>query len=59
VAVLTTSSAPSDIARSYSQHANAYVTKPTGLDDFSAAIRQIASWFLEFIQLPAPSQPGP
>ena len=58
VAVLTTSQAPSDIQCSYSLHANSYVTKPADFDGFSAAVRQIASWFLEVIQLPAPSLPG-
>lgn len=58
VVILTTSHAESDIQRSYSMHANSYVTKPLDFDSFSAAIAQIASWFLEFIQLPASSLPA-
>ena len=58
VVILTTSHAQSDIQRSYSMHANSYVTKPLDFDSFSAAIAQIASWFLEFIQLPASSLPA-
>src|SRR5947209_2721976 len=38
VVILTTSHAESDIQRSYSMHANSYVTKPLDFDSFSAAI---------------------
>lgn len=58
VVILTTSHAESDIQRSYSMHANSYVTKPLDFDSFSSAVAQIASWFLEFIQLPASSLPA-
>jgi CheY-like chemotaxis protein len=52
VLVLTTSAAPADIQRSYSLHANAYITKPADFDSFTDAINQIASWFLGLIKLP-------
>jgi len=39
VVVLTTSQADEDILRSYSLHANAYVTKPVDLDQFMEVIR--------------------
>jgi len=60
VVVLTTSAAPEDVVRSYTLHANAYVTKPTDFDGFADAVHQIASWFLELIELPAapPTRPG-
>lgn len=52
VLILTTSAAPADIQRSYSLHANAYITKPADFDSFTDAINQIASWFLRLIKLP-------
>lgn len=52
--ILTTSAAPPDVQRSYSLHASAYITKPSGFDGFTDAIRQIARWFLELIELPRP-----
>jgi CheY-like chemotaxis protein len=55
VLILTNSAAPPDIRRSYSLHASAYVDKPADFDGFTDAIRQIARWFLELIELPRPS----
>ncbi|MGC5341816.1 response regulator [Streptomyces sp. DT24] len=52
VVVLTTSSAEEDILRSYSLHANAYVTKPVDLDQFMAAVRQIDDFFVTVVRLP-------
>jgi len=52
---LTTSAAPPDVQRRYSRHASAYVPKPADFDGFTDAIRQIASWFPELIELPRPS----
>lgn len=45
VVVLTTSNAPDDIVAAYSQHANAYITKPINLDGFVNAVRNIDSFF--------------
>ena len=52
VVVLTTSAAPGDVRRSYELHANAYVTKPADLDDFTRVIRQVDDFFLTVAQLP-------
>ena len=52
VVMLTTSQAEEDILRSYSLHANAYVTKPVDFDNFISAIRQIDDFFLTLVQLP-------
>ena len=52
VLILTNSAASPDIQRSYSLHASAYVAKPADFDGFTDAIRQIARWFLELIELP-------
>ncbi|MFD7517515.1 response regulator [Streptomyces niveus] len=47
VVVLTTSTAPDDIADAYRQHANAYVTKPINLTEFIEAVQGIDAFFLE------------
>ncbi|MFJ3582922.1 response regulator [Streptomyces sp. NPDC090127] len=52
VVVLTTSSAPEDIAGAYSSHANAYVTKPVNLDEFERAVQSIDAFYLETAVLP-------
>jgi CheY-like chemotaxis protein len=50
--VLTTSDSQDDIARSYDLHANAYVTKPVGLESFLTAVQQIDHFFLAVASLP-------
>ncbi|WP_436774869.1 response regulator [Yinghuangia sp. YIM S09857] len=57
VVVLTTSGAPEDVAASYRNHSNAYVTKPMNLDDFARAVRSIDDFFLETATLPAQARP--
>jgi CheY-like chemotaxis protein len=52
VVVLTTSQAPQDIARSYSLHANAYISKPVDYDRFIGVIGQIDDFFLTLVKLP-------
>jgi CheY-like chemotaxis protein len=52
VVVLTTSQAEEDILRSYSLHANAYISKPVDFDRFTDVIRQINKFFLKLVQLP-------
>jgi CheY-like chemotaxis protein len=52
VVVVTTSRSQDDIWRSYTLHANAYVTKPPDFDAFVTAVRQIAGCFLDLIELP-------
>ncbi|MBZ4323564.1 response regulator [Streptomyces huiliensis] len=47
VVVLTTSSAPDDVADAYRRYANAYVTKPVNLDDFTRAVRSIDAFYLD------------
>jgi CheY-like chemotaxis protein len=46
VIVLTTSSAPSDIAFAYRHHANSYVRKPLGLDALVEAAKAIRDFWL-------------
>ena len=52
VVMLTTSRAEEDIIRSYSLHANAFVTKPVDFEQFIEAIRQIDTFFLSLVRLP-------
>jgi CheY-like chemotaxis protein len=52
VVILTTSEAEEDILRSYSLHANAYVTKPVDFERFIAVVRQIDEFFVEVVRLP-------
>jgi DNA-binding NarL/FixJ family response regulator len=52
VVVLTTSEAEEDIARSYSLHANAYVSKPVDYQRFTEAVKQINDFFLTLVKLP-------
>ena len=55
VVILTTSGATPDIVSSYQHRANAYVTKPFGLDEFEATVRHIDRFYREVAALPAPS----
>jgi DNA-binding NarL/FixJ family response regulator len=50
--MLTTSQAEEDIVRSYSLHANAFVSKPVDFEHFIEAIRQIDTFFLTLVKLP-------
>ncbi|GAA1810005.1 response regulator [Luedemannella flava] len=52
VVVLTTSAADEDILRSYSLHANAYVTKPVDFEQFISVVRQIDDFFVSVVRLP-------
>ena len=52
VVILTTSQAEEDILRSYSLHANAYVSKPVDYDRFIGVIGQIDDFFLRLAKLP-------
>jgi CheY-like chemotaxis protein len=50
--VLSSSSAPNDIAASYSRHANGFVTKPSSLDDYLAFAGSISEYWFGLLQLP-------
>lgn len=52
VVVLTTSQAEEDILRSYSLHANAYISKPRDFERFIDVVRQIDDFFLTLVKLP-------
>lgn len=52
VVILTSSKAEEDVVRSYQLHANAYVTKPVGLDQFMDVVRHIEDFWLSIVKLP-------
>jgi len=52
VVILTTSKTDEDIAHTYDHHANCYITKPTDLDEFIAAIKSIEAFWLSVVKLP-------
>ncbi len=53
VVILTTSEAEEDVLRSYSLHANAYVTKPVDFERFIQVVRQIDEFFVSVVRLPS------
>ncbi len=52
VIVLTTSDAEVDVLRTYSLHANAYITKPVDFARFHEVVRRIDDFFLSVVRLP-------
>jgi len=52
IVVLTTSTAAEDIAASYAEHANAFVTKPMDLDSFESVLQLINRFYSETAVLP-------
>ncbi len=52
VIVLTSSSADNDVLRSYQLHANAYVTKPPGLDSYAETVASIERFWFSSATLP-------
>jgi CheY-like chemotaxis protein len=48
VVVLTTSEAEKDIAKAYSNHANSYLVKPVGFEDFKKLMEELGFYWLGF-----------
>jgi chemotaxis family two-component system response regulator Rcp1 len=57
VVVLTTSRAPEDILRSYSLHANCYISKPVQFEEFKRIVRSIEAFWFDVVALPARVRP--
>jgi chemotaxis family two-component system response regulator Rcp1 len=53
VVILTTSQAEEDILKSYSLHANCFVTKPVDLDQFMKVVQSIEQFWITIVKLPA------
>ncbi|HLB10468.1 MAG TPA: response regulator [Gemmatimonadaceae bacterium] len=52
VVILTTSKAEEDIVKSYSLHANCYVTKPLAIEQFITVVQAIESFWFTIVKLP-------
>jgi CheY-like chemotaxis protein len=52
VAVLTTSSAESDVAKTYDLGANCFLTKPVDIDQFIEVVHSIDDFWLGLVRLP-------
>lgn len=53
IVILTTSEAEKDIVRSYKLHANCYVTKPMGIEQFVEVISAIENFWFSIVKLPS------
>lgn len=58
ILVLTTSRAPSDVKACYDAHANAFLTKPVDLVQFSQLATLIRDFWLGVVQLPGRTGAG-
>ena len=52
VVILTTSREEEDITHTYNHHANCFITKPVGLDEFLEVVKSIEAFWLSVVQLP-------
>jgi CheY-like chemotaxis protein len=52
VAVLTTSHSEKDVLQAYDQHANCYIVKPVGFDNFVEAMKTIRQFWFSVVTLP-------
>ncbi len=52
VVILTVSDAEEDILKTYSLHANCYITKPVGFDQFIKVVKSIEDFWLSIVKLP-------
>ena len=53
VVILTSSKAEEDVARSYSLHANCYVTKPIDFDQFRKVVQSVEDFWFTVVRLPS------
>ena len=52
VVILTTSTAREDVVRTYSNHANCYITKPVDFEQFLKFVQSIENFWLKVVKLP-------
>lgn len=52
IVVLTTSSATEDVRHTYNHHANCFITKPDGLDEFVDVVKKVEEFWLTIARLP-------
>jgi chemotaxis family two-component system response regulator Rcp1 len=53
VMVMTTSRSDRDLRKVYNLHANGYIAKPEGLDQFMQALRSIQHFWFDVVTLPS------
>jgi chemotaxis family two-component system response regulator Rcp1 len=53
VVVQSSSEEPIDIQRAYRLHANCYITKPAGFDEFTRTMRVLADFWVTVAKLPS------
>lgn len=58
VIILSSSTAPEDIHRSYQENANAYLTKPSDPDDFEDLVDSIEVFWFDTVEHPPPPTMG-
>lgn len=56
VVVLTTSEAEKDVAKAYHNHANSYLVKPVGFEDFKKLMDDLGFYWLKWNVNPDPSK---
>lgn len=56
VVILTTSHSEKDVLHAYDQHANCYIVKPVGFDNFVEAMKSIHQFWFSVVTLP-PEEP--
>ena len=52
VVVLTSSKAEQDVHKSYDLHANCYITKPVGFEEFTNIVKSIEDFWFTVVRLP-------
>ena len=52
VVILTTSHSERDVLEAYDQHANCYIVKPVGFDNFVEAVKTIRQFWFSVVTLP-------
>ena len=59
VVVLTTSRAEQDVLQAYNLHANCYIAKPVGFEQFLQVVHAIESFWLVLVTMPVAGGAGP
>lgn len=52
VVVLTTSKSEEDIIKTYNLHANCYISKPIGMEQFIKVVKSIGDFWFSIVKLP-------
>ena len=55
VVILTTSHSEKDVLQAYDQHANCYIVKPVGFENFVEAMKTIRQFWFSVVTLPEES----